>query len=1045
MNIRNGEGLPVAMLLLWSLFQGVFIAFYLTAANTAFLDDWGFMNLPWAFIASGIAGYFSLRQYARMEVKLNFQNLMICSHAINLILVLFFSLGFKFTNSPWFSFFTFIWIGPALSMTALGFWGLAGRLFNLQQGKRLFGLISSGEVASNIGAFLVIPFLPSYAHSAARILAFSTVGLGFSMVMVPILFKTLSSYLQEQDQENEPPQKADEASVKTQPERLDPYFLLISAIVFFAVCNQQLLDFTLLAQFNQYESGQNLASFLAVYFGAMSFAELMVKTLISGRLLRAYGIVAGLYSLPVVVFLCIAFIAFKTDTTTPFFFVMILVTKILEHVLRFAVFDPSFKVLFQPLPPRDRFAVQTRAEGVVRQASVIITGIGLLLITRQPEFEISMISKTMSVIILLWLGTTFMTYKQYRKKLMERLSHSSLKSVLPTPVEQLAQAMNGMSEFELGYALNVIEKVEPGLLNIFLPKLLLVVSPNFRKNLLARIRRLRQVEISGVLEDMLDNPKYEEAREDLQQTWDVLNQIKSHQLPLSKLKNLAASKKPEDRAFAALLLSRPKNADSVELLRKMLWDPDPTVRQTAILSAGISRNPLYWPCLIEMLSSGMYCNFAATALTASGEAVTQADFSFYRFQNQPEIQIRILKVHERVGGEAAQNFLLDKIIYPQRDVRHQALFSLGYLGYQASNEYFGMIKSSIIAKVKYIAWNTAARLDLRNEGLMAPTYNALKKEILAGFEMLYLLLTLICDKKAIRLIKDNVTQSEGSRAFALEIAEHATPAELKPYLFPLFECLPPPQRLARLQLYCPQETYNPKERLEELLIQGPSYINSWTKACAIDALFRIGGHHVPDALISNLQHPNRMIREISARTIRRLDIELFKTLQKRLPIRIQSELKNLGVEMESQTGMPAKKLLIFDKIKRLKEISVFKPIPEKVLVRFAERVEEVRIKPKEPLFNQGEPGDSMYFIITGSIAVQTPEGKVVAQIGKGEMLGEIAALDTNIRTLSAVSEDYTHMFEISRNLAMDMMTDHLEIIPGIIKTTLRRRSHDSFN
>jgi CRP/FNR family cyclic AMP-dependent transcriptional regulator len=59
----------------------------------------------------------------------------------------------------------------------------------------------------------------------------------------------------------------------------------------------------------------------------------------------------------------------------------------------------------------------------------------------------------------------------------------------------------------------------------------------------------------------------------------------------------------------------------------------------------------------------------------------------------------------------------------------------------------------------------------------------------------------------------------------------------------------------------------------------------------------------------------------------------------------------------------------------------------------------------ETIFSMGSPGDSMMVVLTGSvrISVSSPEGKeiVVAVLGPGEILGEIALLDTKERTADA--------------------------------------------
>ena len=53
----------------------------------------------------------------------------------------------------------FVAVGPMFNLVRLGYWGLAGRLFDLRQAKRLFGLVGAGEELSTIVALFSTPLL----------------------------------------------------------------------------------------------------------------------------------------------------------------------------------------------------------------------------------------------------------------------------------------------------------------------------------------------------------------------------------------------------------------------------------------------------------------------------------------------------------------------------------------------------------------------------------------------------------------------------------------------------------------------------------------------------------------------------------------------------------------------------------------------------------------------------------------------------------------------------------------------------------------------
>ena len=75
-------------------------------------------------------------------------------------------LGLWLTNATWLAFGLLFWLRVLAVLNNLVFWGLAERLFNVRQGKRLFSLIGSGDLAASIlGGFatpLVVPVLGTH-------------------------------------------------------------------------------------------------------------------------------------------------------------------------------------------------------------------------------------------------------------------------------------------------------------------------------------------------------------------------------------------------------------------------------------------------------------------------------------------------------------------------------------------------------------------------------------------------------------------------------------------------------------------------------------------------------------------------------------------------------------------------------------------------------------------------------------------------------------------------------------------------------------------
>ena len=1037
LNIRQGEGLTVSFLMLFSVFNGIFLAFYISIANSAFLSRWESKDLPLAYMVSGVLGFLVMRFYAKLERRFNFKKLLQGTLLIILGLVFIFWLGSGWSKSKngWFSWMMLIWMGPILTLLGLSFWGLAGRLFDLRQAKRLFGLISSGEVLSAILSYLVILALPLSFKGVYGMLGIAVLGLLFSTLLVPLIVYRFQEKL-----EDEP--KIEPVEPKARLKTRDPYFLLISVVAFLAVFNQVSIDFSVLtatdAYFRENQTPNALANFFAVFLGTMSFAELVVKSFLSGRVLGHFGMKLSLLFLPTTMFLGVSGIFIVVagwEAASVAFFIGILIVKIVEHVLRFSIFDPSFKVLFQPLLAKNRFATQARVEGLVRQGGMTVTGLCLFLVIHSGQFRF--VGTILLGLAIVWLVATLLLYREYRAKLMERLHSHSIKSIVPSPVEILSSKIVNFTAEEKIFAINVLEKVEPGLLEVMVPIFLDSEEKSIRASTLEHVQRLR---LTGQVPVLIDHMEHEEDADLKAKTAEVIRKMRvftSQHFSLDKLLKLGNSDQAEARQAAAIGLARVRGLEAQKLMSKLLWDPDPMVRRAAIVTAGKTKKPVYWSRLIDELDSGLYCTVAATALVSVGPPILETDFGFTEKHARPEVQIRIMRIYERIGGPKAIAFLLDKINYPHRDIRYQALLSLNFLGYRASAQEYSPLKNQILKLVEIIVWNMAARLDLGKNEKTERLYLSLKREVLRQFRSLYLILSFICDKQAIKLIRENFRGDAESRSFALEIAEEITPPDLKPLLFPFFEFRSAANTVARFALECPQETMDPIQRLADILAQGPDYVDSWTRACAVDGIYQMALRQAPDALIAATYHHDPVVREVAAWTVYRMDPSIFKRCLAKMSPEDARVMRGL-IEAEESTGQ-LPRLLIFDKVLQLAAAPILSHIPEIILARRSHEVKERRVPAGTPIFKEGQAGDTLILVLEGVVRVHHGD-QTIAQIGRNNLLGEIAVVETGVRTLSATAQEPVHMLILHKDWFIDLMADHLEIIPDIVQTIAKRRA-----
>ena len=84
-----------------------------------------------------------------------------------------------FTGARWLTFAVVIWSDVVFTLACLGYWALAARLFDIRQGKRLFGLITAGELAAGAAGGLSVPLVLRFAQTPL-LLWLGAAGLGYA-------------------------------------------------------------------------------------------------------------------------------------------------------------------------------------------------------------------------------------------------------------------------------------------------------------------------------------------------------------------------------------------------------------------------------------------------------------------------------------------------------------------------------------------------------------------------------------------------------------------------------------------------------------------------------------------------------------------------------------------------------------------------------------------------------------------------------------------------------------------------------------------------
>jgi len=132
----------------------------------------------------------------------------------------------------------------------------------------------------------------------------------------------------------------------------------------------------------------------------------------------------------------------------------------------------------------------------------------------------------------------------------------------------------------------------------------------------------------------------------------------------------------------------------------------------------------------------------------------------------------------------------------------------------------------------------------------------------------------------------------------------------------------------------------------------------------------------------------------------------------------------------------------------LKHIAVLCAMDSDALASLATALEEKQYADGQTVFSEGDPGDSMYFILKGCIRIEkraqatSAVHKVLAVLEPGDYFGEMALLDQKPRSASAVAAGDATIFRLSK-AAFDQMQGQnsvagMSVLFAMIRTSSER-------
>lgn len=1047
-NVHPGEGATVLILLLFIFFIQSVLSTGKVLQYSVFLDSFGRKSLALAFVLAPLvlalvaAFYSALTRIVKIAVLVPVTLVVLASGFIFWRLVLappppdFPILGTWVPEplpNPYGTFFLYIWVEVAASIAIVQAWSFVSDAFDPRQAKRLIPLVGLGASFSFLLNGFVVHPLVKYVIDANDL----TWLVAFSFLMSIVLFWVARRRgIGGRDKPSQPmpsrPMPSQKkgtgdtflGSMKLGFEQIarTPLLRLFAIITVATILSQGLLDFIFMSTLKARFEKNDLASFLAIFYGVLGAMQVLLQMFVSGRLLTRLGSAVCLSILPLAV--CLGSLMWVILPV----FTLLVGLRFGDRLLKQAFYSPSLQALYTPIPKVAKRQAMMLIKGVVSPLAFAIFGLILFF------FGVGLKLQYLALGLVVIAGAAFliMIFKArpaYVKALSEALERRKLDQF--EVVEDFAVGMDGETiafiqaavleqddEGKAVFALRMLSGARSAQVTELLFKACRHASAQVRKEasiLIAEMERpsdapavaalladeedpdvvaqhlvtlatLGTEGTAGTVEGLLEDPRLRAraaatlcaqrlhlATERVEQTFD----------------ELAHAPDEQDRLVLAQVMRPFAHESLAPRCQVLLADGSAAVRGAALRSAAAIKSSSLLPDLLVCFTCLGPADEAGVALAALGDVAVPELGKIAANPDAPlALRQRVPRILATVDTDQAGHVLEELLSDPHDEIRLYAIRSLNRItdnpgGYDrpAPALILERLRAEVITGqvISTTRRGLLGLLDPRQESLLC---QELTHRLAHSLTRLFGLAALVEDPKMTAIIHWNI-QSGDTRltAHAIELIDTAFSREVAALVVPLVENK---TRTVDLAKALPEAAENLRLAARDPVRAVVTGQDDWLRTCAA-----VGWPELTQSI----------------------DANLYKEVQTMLPL--------------------------IEQILFLQSVPIFRELSGEELHFIAGITEQLSIPKNETLFHAGDPGDAMYLILHGSVSIQLADQEIV-RMQRRDCFGEMAVLDNLPRSADAVAAEDTDLLRIDAQSFDELLQEKHQIVKGIFKVLSSR-------
>ncbi len=896
LNVRRDEWWLVQKLFLLQFFQGAGIAFFFTASFSRFLEHFPVSDLAYVFIISAFLLWAAGFIYGKLEHHLSSSRLCIIITVVLAASMIFFRAGAEYISDDWFFFVMLAWFNVLYLLNNLMFWGMASQLYDVRQSKRLFGVISAGDIPAKFIGYSVALLIVSFTGTANLLLA----GFGCILLSFPFLKKVLQAEKSAKGHHT--------ASTKHGPglhtivkdytvniliRRVAILSLIVSACII-------LINYGFYSEVKHaYKDDVEFARFIAFFLAIARLIALLIKILVTSRLLYWLGNRAALIITPVLLSILIAALLLTDVITYNSKNVLYIFgfAAIAVDVLRSAINSPVLLTMMQPLSTLERLRAHNIVKGIMDPFAYLFSGIFLLVFLKWGIYNLQTLSYVLLGLAIAWIIGIFRVHQQYLKTLIKTISsrfftQEEFNLYDPAAREMIEEKINTGTELEVLYILRMLSSRRGAESNRLIIHALHHPSVKVVSEALRIVSELHIKEAESWLSSIIEKHPADIIRS---QAIKVLAEIAFHDsiiVPLmysddklirnsslisvlnhsrvtqhiqeaeKKIKDLLASENADEKKEALVMLCETSNGDFDNELGQLLNQTNQSLQLTTIRAMGYHPSP---QCLEQLI----------TKINEHEKDIIEA-LIIAREKSLPFIKNRVLENNcsakqkenllyaiGRIGGKASHEILLGLINeLPGYEpyiikVLHRCHFNAG-----KTNQPFieSLIRNQLITAAAIL--HMQKKLFSQKEKYQA-LFGSLQLELNTIRETLLFLFSFIYDRQKISKIKAAIEiNKKETNANAIELVDMTVKKEFANPFNAVFEHGDLEHRCDLLKSLFPKDLFPDIDAiLADILTDKNVSYNSWTKSCSL-YISKNPEHRVETQLISRyLQSESHLLKE----------------------------------------------------------------------------------------------------------------------------------------------------------------------------------------